>query len=106
MIASLGIIFLDFSIRYLRTILIHVGCIKSGSQQLLSSTRSRLLTPLLELGFEAAQAKLQYFNDPKGRVVRLDFAHNSQAWRAGQHFYCASRLSPSGRAILSPLLRL
>ncbi|CZT00079.1 uncharacterized protein RAG0_08224 [Rhynchosporium agropyri] len=70
MIASLAVIFLDFGIRYLRTILIHTGYTKSGGY-----------------GFESAQATLQSFDDQEGRVVRVDFKHNHGPWHPGQHFY-------------------
>lgn len=77
MIASLAIIALDFGIRYLRTLLIHVGYTKASGY-----------------GFEAAQATLQVFDDEEGRVVRIDFEHNHGPWQAGQHFYlCFPALS-------------
>ncbi|KAL2067229.1 hypothetical protein VTL71DRAFT_1653 [Oculimacula yallundae] len=70
MIASLAVIFLDFGIRYIRTILIHTGYTKSGGY-----------------GFESAQATLQSFDDEEGRVIRVDFKHNHGPWHPGQHFY-------------------
>jgi len=77
MIAALAIVFMDFGIRYIRTLLIHVGYMKSGGY-----------------GFESAQATLQCFDDAEGRVVRIDFKHNHGPWSPGQHFYlCFPELS-------------
>ncbi|XMA18665.1 hypothetical protein WAI453_011456 [Rhynchosporium graminicola] len=77
MIAALAIVFMDFGIRYLRTLLIHVGYLKSGGY-----------------GFVSAQATLQCYDDAEGRVVRIDFEHNHGPWSPGQHFYlCFPELS-------------
>lgn len=71
MIASLGLIGIDRGARLLRTVLLHVGWLKSGG------------------GFKCAQAKLSYFlgNEEDSAVVRLDFDFNHDPWLVGQHFY-------------------
>ncbi|CAG8949888.1 hypothetical protein HYFRA_00004216 [Hymenoscyphus fraxineus] len=71
MIASLGIWGLDRGIRFLRTLLIHVGYV-NGSR---------------DFGFHSAQSSIEYFDDPDGGVVRMEFKHNHEAWEVGQHFF-------------------
>jgi hypothetical protein len=71
MIASLGILGIDLGLRVLRICLIHVGY-KSGNHG---------------LGFRAIDARIQEFEDPTGTIVRLEFEHNQEPWKIGQHFY-------------------
>ncbi|KAI1879035.1 hypothetical protein JX265_003212 [Neoarthrinium moseri] len=62
---------LDRAIRLVRSGLIHYQYLPDGS-----------------MGFKAAHAKLTHFADSEhGDVVRMDFAHNQDAWKIGQHFY-------------------
>ncbi|EHK96143.1 putative Ferric/cupric reductase transmembrane component 1 [Glarea lozoyensis 74030] len=71
MIASLGIWGLDRGVRFLRTLLIHVGYVKGTA----------------DFGFHNAQSSVEYFDDVDGGVVRLEFTHNHEAWHVGQHFF-------------------
>ncbi|KAK8245713.1 ferric-chelate reductase-like protein [Phyllosticta capitalensis] len=80
MIASIGIMFLDRGLRLARICLIHIGY-KDGNKD-------------PGLGFRCAQSTLQLFEDGDTTVVRLDFVHNHEPWRPGQHFYlCFPALS-------------
>lgn len=91
MIASIGIVFLDRGCRLLRIALIHFG-FKDGSK---GSNRVLILAvfPVTDIvtvgvGFKAAEASLESYDDGDGgMVVRLDFTHRHAAWRIGQHFF-------------------
>jgi NAD(P)H-flavin reductase len=71
MIASLGIWGLDRGVRFLRTLLIHVGYVQGRS----------------DFWFHNAQSSVEYFDDVDGGVIRLEFTHNHEAWKVGQHFF-------------------
>jgi NAD(P)H-flavin reductase len=71
MIASLGIWGLDRGIRFLRTLLIHVGYVQGRS----------------DFGFHNVQSSVEYFDDVDGGVIRLEFSHNHEAWKVGQHYF-------------------
>ncbi|KAG9238101.1 putative Ferric/cupric reductase transmembrane component 1 [Amylocarpus encephaloides] len=78
MIASLGIWGIDRGVRFLRTLLIHVGYVNGNR----------------DFGFHSAQSSVEYFDDPDGGVVRLEFKHNHETWQVGQHFFlCFSALT-------------
>jgi predicted ferric reductase len=71
LLPSLILWFLDRGIRLARTAMIHHQYLPSGS-----------------MTFKAAQATVTHFADAEhGDLVRLDFAHNHEAWKVGQHFY-------------------
>jgi NAD(P)H-flavin reductase len=70
LLPSLLIWFLDRAIRLFRTALIHYQYLPDGS-----------------MGFKAAHATLTHFPDAHGDVVRMDFTHNQEAWKIGEHFY-------------------
>jgi predicted ferric reductase len=71
MIASLALWGIDRGIRLLRVLLIHIGYINSSSG----------------FRFHPAQSSVKYFDDEDGGVVRLDFDHNHDIWKVGQHFF-------------------
>lgn len=71
LLPSLLIWFLDRGLRLARTALIHNQYLSNGS-----------------MTFKAAKATVTHFPDAEhGDLVRLDFTHNHEAWRVGQHFY-------------------
>ncbi|KAI0123970.1 ferric reductase like transmembrane component-domain-containing protein [Xylariales sp. AK1849] len=62
---------LDRAIRLARTSLMHYQYLPDGS-----------------MGFKAVPATLTHFPDAQhGDIVRMDFTHNQDAWKIGQHFY-------------------
>ncbi|CCU80151.1 ferric-chelate reductase [Blumeria hordei DH14] len=69
MIASLVILLLDLVLRWIHFALIHFRFIGDNK------------------GFVAAQARLRYFDDSAGGIVRLDFEHAHKAWSPGQHYF-------------------
>ncbi|KAF1993568.1 hypothetical protein P154DRAFT_449822 [Amniculicola lignicola CBS 123094] len=71
MIAALGLLGVDLGMRVLRVCLIHLGY-KDGNKG---------------LGFRAAQSKIELFKDPSGTIIRMEFTHNHEPWKIGQHFY-------------------
>jgi predicted ferric reductase len=71
MIASLGILGIDLSLRIVRVCLIHVGY-KDGNKG---------------IGFRSVPSKVESFKDPTGTIIRLSFTHNHEPWKIGQHFY-------------------
>ncbi|POS86298.1 hypothetical protein EPUL_003099 [Erysiphe pulchra] len=68
MTASVIILLLDFTLRIMYFSLIHFKIF--GKRK----------------GFIPAQSSLSFFDDPNGKVVRLDFEHTHRPWKAGQHF--------------------
>ena len=73
LLASLVVWFVDRGARLLRTALLHYGYV-DGS--------------MTKMGFQTAKANVTMFPDAtNGDVVRLDFEHNHQPWKVGQHFY-------------------
>jgi NAD(P)H-flavin reductase len=50
-------------------------------------TPIQVLIRLTGFGFHPAQSAVQFFDDEDGGVIRLDFAHNHEAWAVGQHFF-------------------
>ncbi|KAI0138806.1 ferric reductase like transmembrane component-domain-containing protein [Pestalotiopsis sp. NC0098] len=78
LLPSLLLWFVDRGARLFRTALIHYQFLPDGS-----------------MGFRAAQATLTHFPDAEnGDIVRMDLAHNHEAWNIGQHFYlCFSESS-------------
>ncbi|KAI6246335.1 Ferric/cupric reductase transmembrane component 2 [Erysiphe necator] len=68
MISSVIVLLLDFTLRMLYFSLIHFKLF--GNQK----------------GFKPAQSTVSVYDDPNGKVVRLDFEHQHRPWKAGQHF--------------------
>ncbi|ORY12210.1 ferric reductase like transmembrane component-domain-containing protein [Clohesyomyces aquaticus] len=71
MIASLGLLGVDLGLRIVRVCLIHLGY-KSGNKG---------------LGFRAIQSRIETFKDPSGTILRMEFTHNHEPWKVGQHYY-------------------
>ncbi|KAG4029302.1 hypothetical protein MFRU_016g00580 [Monilinia fructicola] len=81
MIASFGLFLIDRGVRIIRTLGIHVGYFDAHGN--------------VGLGFHPAHATLEYFDDPDGGIVRLEFTHKHAPWSIGQHFYlCFPALTP------------
>lgn len=73
LVASLVVWLVDRGVRLVRTGLLHYGYIEGS---------------MTKMGFQCAQAVTEVFPDAKnGDVVRLNFQHNHQPWKVGQHFY-------------------
>lgn len=78
MLPSLLLWFVDRCARLVRTVLIHHQYLPDGS-----------------MAMKTAEANLTHFPDAEhGDIVRLDFKHNHEAWKIGEHFYlCFSEKS-------------
>lgn len=73
LVASLVVWLVDRGIRLVRTGLLHYGYVDGSTSS---------------MGFQSVKADVKVFPDPiNGDVVRLDFKHNHQPWKVGQHFY-------------------
>ena len=71
LLPSLIVWFIDRSVRFARTALLHYNYLPTG-----------------HMGFRCAEANIAFFPDPlNGDAVRLDFDHPHDAWNIGQHFY-------------------
>ncbi|KAF2139841.1 uncharacterized protein K452DRAFT_335742 [Aplosporella prunicola CBS 121167] len=87
MIASIGLMFLDLGCRILRLCLIHFGYKDGNKGKVVYSLSPSNANTAPGFGFRAAQSTLRLFDDGDATVLRLDFQHNHDAWRPGQHFF-------------------
>ena len=73
LLASLVVWLVDRGVRLVRTGLLHYGYLERSTSK---------------MEFKSIKAAVKVFPDPtNGDVVRLDFEHNHQPWKVGQHFY-------------------